>query len=106
MPQVLTAGATVLCVHGGPVTLPPGRPTVTAGGANVLAYGDLEGMPVACPLKPPLVPCVAVVSTLAGFSTVLTVGGAPVLLTTATGATNAGTWSVAAPGQVTVEASR
>lgn len=105
MPRVLTTGATVLCVHGGPVQLPPGDPTFTAG-ANVIAYGDMEGMPVACPLKPPATPCVAVTGTLAGSSTVLTAGGRPVLLVTATGTTNAGTWAVASPGPARLEVAR
>jgi hypothetical protein len=47
MPSVVTSNATILCAHGGRVTLIPRRVHVLAGGAAVLCEPVLAGAPIA-----------------------------------------------------------
>jgi hypothetical protein len=111
MPPIVTTNATIMCVHGGQVTLIPKQTQVMAGGGPVLCEGDLSGAPIVGCLQPPspgTKPCTMVVSTLPGSSapTVLALGR-PVLLQTLQGLTDGvppGTLIVANPGQVTVQA--
>lgn len=110
MPLVLTANAQVTCIHFGTVQLAASQQKLTAGGSPVLVMGDLEGKPVSgCTLASPgTTPCTAVVSTISGASAKLGVGGKPVLLNTASGATNSippGTWQVLSAGQSKLQAS-
>src|SRR4029077_16637612 len=107
---MVTTGATILCIHGGQVTLVPRQTTVTISGNPVLREGDLAGAPIigcAQPPRPGTKPCTMVVSTLPGSaSTRVTAAGLPVLLATLSGITDGvppGTIMVANPGQTTVE---
>jgi hypothetical protein len=106
MAKVLTAAAVVVCNHQGIVTVAASQQVFTAGGSPVLVLGDMEGKPVAgCALASTgATPCTTILSTLAGIATTLTAGSAPVLLDTATGATNAGTWQVNSAGQTLLDA--
>jgi hypothetical protein len=111
MPPVVTTNATIMCVHGGQVTLLPRQVQVQAGGGNVLCEGDLSGASIigcAQPPSPSTKPCTTVVSTLPGSSApTVTVGGRPVLLATLSGMTDGvppGTIMVVQPGQMTVQA--
>jgi hypothetical protein len=118
MPQVLVAGATIQCSHKGTARLPngdarlqvAGQPAVTAGMEAGISFAP--GAPTVitpCPLQttttpPAPSPCTATVVATAGISAILIIGGAGVLLDTATGpATNANdpgaTWSVLDAGQ-------
>jgi hypothetical protein len=111
MPLIVTTNATIMCSHGGQVTLIPKQAQVTIQGGSVLCEGDLSGAPIIGCLQPPSPgskPCTMVVSTLPGSSapTVLVLGR-PVLLQTLTGLTDGvppGTIMVANPGQATVQA--
>jgi hypothetical protein len=111
MPPVVTTNATIMCVHGGQVTLLPHQVQVQARGGNVLCEGDLSGAPIigcAQPPSPSTKPCTTVISTLPGSSApTVTVGGRPVLLATLSGMTDGvppGTIMVVSPGQMTVQA--
>jgi hypothetical protein len=110
MPPIVTTGATILCAHGGQVTLVPRQTTVTISGNHVLREGDLSGAPIVGCLQPPTPstkPCTTVISTLPGSaSTRVTAAGLPVLLATLSGITDGvppGTIMVANPGQTNVQ---
>jgi hypothetical protein len=104
---VLTKADTFQCQHGGTATLtiPPTR-TLSVGGNPVVVQSDLATAVITgCGLtQVPAPPCVSIISTLAGTSTVLKADGSPVLVAGAQGATNAGTWSVLTPGSSQLEA--
>jgi hypothetical protein len=111
MPPIVTANATIICTHGGQVTLLPRQVQVQSQGGAVLREGDLAGAPiVGCtqPASPGSKPCTVVVSTLPGSSApTVTVGGLPVLLATLSGITDGvppGSIMVMQPGQATVQA--
>lgn len=111
MPPIVTTNATIVCIHGGQVTLLPRQVQVQIQGGNVLCEGDLSGAPIVGCTQPPspgTKPCTLVVSTLPGSSApTVTVGGRPVLLSTLSGLTDGvppGTIMVVQPGQVTVQA--
>lgn len=110
MPPIVTANATIMCPHGGQVTLLPGQAQVQAQGASVLCMPDLVGAPIvgcAQPPTPTTKPCTAVVATPTGFSPSVLVGGRPVYLSTLTGITDGvppGAIQVVAPGQTIVQA--
>jgi hypothetical protein len=106
MAKVLTAAAQVVCNHQGIVAVAASQRVLTAGGSPVLVLGDMESKPVAaCGLTGTgATPCTTVVSTLTGVATKLAAGSKPVLLDTATGATNAGTWQVRSAGQTVLDA--
>lgn len=111
MPPVLNAQATLLCPHGGRVTVIPGQQQVLAGGAPVLRVSDLMGAPIAgctLPPTPATVPCTVVAAVLPGsWATTVTAMGEPVLLQTLVAMTNGvppGPVVVASPGQVVVQA--
>src|SRR5690348_12064898 len=109
MPPIVTSNATIMCVHGGQVTLIPKQTQVVIQGGAVLCEGDLVGAPIigcAQPPSPGTKPCTMVVSTLPGGSvpTVLA-GGRPVHIATLTGMTDGvppGVIQVVSPGQMTV----
>ncbi|MGI8334815.1 hypothetical protein ACRYCC_33095 [Actinomadura scrupuli] len=105
MPPVLTEASTIRCAHEGTVVAQAGHRGLTVGGAAVLADGDLLAARIlGCRLTPPATPCAQIITIDAGVSGALTVGGRPVLLQTAQGTTNAGTWLVVDPGQTKLEA--
>ncbi len=111
MPPVLTSSATVMCSHGGRVTLIPRQVTVGIQGGMVMCEPDLMGAPIvgcAQPPTPTTKPCTAVVSTLPGSSNPrVLVAGRPVYLATVQGVTDGvppGTLLVVFPGQAAVQA--
>ncbi|MEV4559237.1 hypothetical protein AB0K51_19920 [Kitasatospora sp. NPDC049285] len=110
MPAVLNADASIGCGHGGTVQITPGQRTFKAGGAPVLAVGDLDGRPIAgCTqvTSGTTVQCSAVVSVAGGAAATLTAGGRPALLETVSGLTNGappGVLTVLTPGQTTLRA--
>lgn len=108
---VVTTGATIVCAHGGQVTLTPRQSTVTAGGAPVLRETDIMGAPIVGCAQPPTIsskPCTVVVSILPGGSApTVAAGGLPVHLDSLSGMTDGvppGTVMVVSPGQTTVQA--
>jgi hypothetical protein len=111
MPPIVTSNATILCVHGGKVTLIPKQMQVLAGGGPILCEPDLVGSPiVGCALvpSPSTKPCTAVVSTLPGSTSLkVVVGGRPAYVASLSGMTDGvppGTIMVVDPGQTTVQA--
>jgi hypothetical protein len=111
MPLIVTTNATIMCSHGGQVTLIPKQAQTTIQGGSVLCEGDLSGAPIVGCLQPPspgTKPCTMVVSTLPGSSApTVMVLGRPVLLETLSGLTDGvppGSIMVASPGQATVQA--
>lgn len=102
MPAVLTEAAVLRCDHQGTVLVTAGLRSVTVDGSPVLLEDDLRlARIVGCPLS---TPCVRIAAVAAGVGTTLTIDGRPVLLATAQGTTNAGSWRVADPGQTKLEA--
>lgn len=101
MPSIVTTNATIMCPHGGRVTLLPRQTQVVVQGGPALCEPDLVGAPIvgcAQPASPSSKPCTAVVSTLPGSSSPrVTVGGRPVYLDTLTGMTDG-----VPPGMITV----
>ncbi|HYF27008.1 MAG TPA: hypothetical protein VD931_14790 [Baekduia sp.] len=92
MPPVLTSLATVMCPHGGRVTLIPRQTTVLIQGGSVLCEPDLVGAPiVGCtqPATPTTKPCTVVLATLPGSTSpkVMAVGR-PVYVATLTATTD------------------
>ncbi|QQM44576.1 hypothetical protein [Streptomyces liliifuscus] len=99
MAAVITKESTIECLHKSAVS-PVGTAVsdvlVVAGEAALI--GTLETSPIpGCPRTS--APCTAVSSQTAGASTVLFAADRPVLLSTATGRTSSGTWSVTDAGQ-------
>jgi hypothetical protein len=110
MPPIVTAAATITCIHGGQVTLTPKQTQVLIQGSPVLCEPDLVGSPIAgCPVpaSPGSKPCLVVVSTLPGASSLkVKVGGRPAYVSTLSGVTDGvppGAIMVANPGQVAVQ---
>jgi hypothetical protein len=108
---VLTAGATITCIHGGQVTLIPRQASAFCAGAPLLCVPDLVGAPiVGCPVipSPTTKPCTTVIATMPGsFSPKLFVGGRPAYLSTLVAVTDSvppGSLIVIAPGQLTTTA--
>ncbi|MBX7553597.1 hypothetical protein [Streptomyces sp. NPDC048665] len=123
MPLVLAEGAIIQCSHGGQCTLAPGNTAVTVSGKGVLTTGaeapftfgsaaaPVPGMIVPCTAMTPSgtpQPCATTPALPDGLATKLVVGGKPVLLATAHGATASGTglgtWQITDPGQTLLEA--
>jgi hypothetical protein len=103
MPQVLVAGATIKCTHQGVAPFPSGDSRLVVSGNGAITAGMEVGITlIGCTFPsstPGALPCVSQVAT-GGMSTLLAVGGTPVLLDNATGLTsNAVNWTVADPGQ-------
>jgi len=110
MPPIVTSSATILCAHGGQVTLIPKQMQVLAGGAPVLCEPDLVGSPIigcAQPPSPSTKPCTTVVSTLPGSTSLkVMVGGRPAYTAALTGLTDGvppGAIMVVSPGQTSVQ---
>jgi hypothetical protein len=110
MPKVLTAAATVKCVHPGDVQVVASTSRLTVDGEPALVAGDLDGAAISgckLPSSTSTAPCTATVSAMSPPSTLLTVDGTPVLLDTTAGVTNSvppGTFSVQAAGQTRLDA--
>jgi hypothetical protein len=103
MARVLTTDATLVCIHRGTLSVVPSQSALTVAGAQVLLLTDLlQATVTGC--QAPQVKCVAVTGVAVGSSLLLTVSGTAVVLDTATGTTNAGTFQVQAPGQNTLDA--
>jgi hypothetical protein len=96
VPAVLTTASSVSCDHAPPGS---GKLTLDAAATGVLKVdgttvlsGTLMGAPIGSGCtqtgSPGLVPCTAVMAQTGGTSTVLKANGSPVLLDTASGATN------------------
>jgi copper(I)-binding protein len=103
---VLTAAATVQCVHAGTVALTAGQQALAVDGHPVLLYADLNGATITgctTPATNNSAPCTAVVSVLAGAAMKLAVHGGRVATAQAQGLTNGvppgGTWQVIDAGQ-------
>jgi hypothetical protein len=118
MPNVVVAGAVIQCSHMGQVKLSGGDSRLDVSGAAAITFGmetglsfqsGAPGVVVACqfpnPSPPPLtMPCASTLPATTGVSTLLTIGGAGVLLQNASGpavnpADLSATWSIASPGQ-------
>jgi hypothetical protein len=87
MPPLVNANATVLCAHGGTVTLMPRQTKVLAGGSPVLRASDLAGAPIlgcALPPSPSSKPCLTVISVApipgSSVSAKVLVSGEPALI--------------------------
>ena len=111
MALVVTTNATILCAHGGRVTLTPRQTTVTIAGGAVLRETDLMGAPIVGCAQVPSVstkPCTTVVTVMPGGSApTVSAGGMPVHTQSLTGMTDGvppGTIQVVSPGQTTVQA--
>ncbi|GGX56849.1 hypothetical protein GCM10010321_87520 [Streptomyces chartreusis] len=124
MALVLVEGAVLTCSHGGRLRLTGGSRHLTVRGKGALTVGSeagvtfgsaanpVPGMVVPCACADPTgrpAPCVTTAALPPGQSHKLSVGGTPVLLSTARGVTlppgaPPGTWSVADPGQNLLEA--
>lgn len=114
MTAVLTTASTLVCPHGGKVTLGAGRSKLKVDGKPVLAQSDVMGAAISgcgtptATTTPPTKPCTLVTAVLAGPTPKLTVGGQPVLLANAQGLTDGlapapGTWRVQSAGQTKAE---
>jgi hypothetical protein len=111
VPPVITRNATIVCSHGGRVTLVPRQSQVFIDGAEILCEPDLVKAPIIGCTQPASVstkPCTLVVSTAPGSSSpTITVGGRPAYLATLGGVTDGvppGTVAVRDPGQTTLQA--
>lgn len=85
MPPLVHVGATILCPHGGSVTVIPSQVRVTVGGQPVATMGD-QFMVAGCaftvpPGKPQ--PCVKIQWLVP--ATRVTIGGSPAILQSSTG---------------------
>ena len=111
MPPVVTSNATIMCTHGGQVTLIPKQTHVVIQGGAVLCEGDLIGAPIVGCAQAPSAgtkPCTSVVSTLPGSTSPQVIAaGRPVYVATVSGITDGvppGSLIVANPGQTSVQA--
>jgi hypothetical protein len=110
VPALLTTNGTVLCSHGGRVTLIPRQTQVQATSGQVLCEPDLVGAPiVGCPVAPSpgSKPCTTVVSTLPGSTSLkVVVGGRPAYTASVSGLTDGvppGSIMVVDPGAPTIQ---
>ena len=101
MPTIVNSNASIICAHGGRVTITPRQGSVLVQGAPALCEPDLVGAPIvgcAQPPTPSTKPCTTVVSTLPGSSSPrITAAGRPVYVDTLSGITDG-----VPPGVVTV----
>src|SRR3954462_6779581 len=92
MPTIVNSNATIICAHGGRLTITPRQSWVLVQGAPALCEPDLIGAPIvggAQPPTPSTKPCTTVVATLPGSSSPrVTAGGRPVYLDTLSGMTD------------------
>jgi hypothetical protein len=105
MANVLTEGSIIQCSHQGPIVATASQSALTVDGQKVLVANDMSSAAVTCPLAASGgTPCTIINPATSGVATTLTVGGQPVLLDSAQGTTNAGTWSVTSAGQTKLQA--
>jgi hypothetical protein len=109
MPNVVVAGGVIQCSHGSQLQFPGGAPQLQVSGSGAITFGMEAGLKFAsgtppCTGKPPMnLPCTSLPAT-GGVSTLLTVGGAGVLLSSAQGlcmnlSDASAKWSIASPGE-------
>jgi hypothetical protein len=120
MPNVVVAGGVIQCSHGGQIQFSGGASQLQVSGSGAITFGMEAGLSFAagspgvtapCPemTKPPPPatpvpsPCASSPAT-AGVATLLMVGGAGVLLSSAQGpcvnpADPSAKWSIASPGE-------
>ncbi len=120
MPNVVVAGGVIQCSHGGRIQFSSGAPQLQVSDSGAITFGMEAGLSFApgapgviapCPeVTPPPhppppapSPCTSSPAT-AGVTTLLTVGGAGVLLSSAQGlcvnpADPSANWSIASPGE-------
>jgi hypothetical protein len=113
MPNVVVAGGVIQCIHGGQIQFSGGASQLQVSGSGAITFGmeaglsfapNAPGVKVPCtglPASP--APCTSSPAT-AGVATLLTVGGAGVLLSSAQGlCLNPGDpnakWSITSPGE-------
>src|SRR5437879_13316661 len=91
LPPILTSSATIMCVHGGRVTVIPRQVTTMIQGNPVICEPDLVGAPIVGCTQPPTIaskPCTAGVSTFPGSTSLkVLVGGRRAYVATWTGIT-------------------
>ena len=97
MPEVAVLGATVECIHKGPIVVVAGQSVLTVGGRRVLLAKDVEQKTPGCGNT--AAPCSTTGPADVGVATRLKVGSEPVLLKGTAGAAPPGRWSVPEPGQ-------
>ena len=117
MPNVVVAGGFIQCSHGGRIQFSSGASQLQVSGSGAITSGmearlsfaqHAPGVKVPCPkmttsTPPAASPCTSSPAT-AGVSTLLTVGGVGVLLSSARGpcanpADQSAKWSIAPPGE-------
>jgi hypothetical protein len=109
MPNVVVAGGVIQCSHSSRIKFPSGASQLQVSGSGAITSGMEAGLSFAsgtppCTGKPPAhLPCTSSPAT-AGVSTLLTVGGAGVLLSSAQGqcvnsSDPKANWSIASPGE-------
>jgi hypothetical protein len=109
MPNVVVAGGVIQCSHSSQIQFSGGASQLQVSGSGAIASGMEVGLSFAsgtppCTGKPPThLPCTSSRAT-AGISTLLTVDGAGVLLSSAQGpcvnlSDPKANWSIASPGE-------
>jgi hypothetical protein len=115
MPNVVVAGGVIQCKHGGQIQFSSGASQLQVSGSGAITFGmeaglsfkkGAPGVTTPCPEETASSapsPCTSSPAT-AGVSTLLTVGGVGVLLSSAQGlcvnpADPSAKWSIASPGE-------
>lgn len=117
MPNVVVAGGVIQCSHGGQIQFSSGASQLQVSGSGAITFGMEAGLSFAPGAPGVTAPCPEVTSSTpsapspctsspatAGVSTLLTVGGVGVLLSSAQGlcvnlADSSAKWSIASPGE-------
>jgi hypothetical protein len=81
MPSLLTTGATVMCAHGGTVSMSPAQTRVTLGGQPAATLSDVDTV-AGCPFVVANAPSPCVQVQWITAATRVTIGGSPALLQT------------------------
>ncbi|GAA3436233.1 hypothetical protein [Kutzneria kofuensis] len=102
MAAVLVDGAVLLCTHGGKGAVVPSQTVLKVGGKPALLKSDKVGPDgfAGCTNQKP---CQSIQQYAAGLSTVLSVHGTPVVLSSAKGATDQDTFRVLSAGQTALD---
>lgn len=103
MTAVLTAASTILCPHKLPITLASAQTLLKVNGDAVITRSDLTTRPIT-PCTFANAPCTKITEITQGVATTLKVGDDPVLLQSAQGTTNQGSWTILPGGQTKLEA--
>ncbi len=113
IPNVVVAGGIIKCSHGGQIQFSGGTSQLQVSGSGAITSGMEAALSFASGKPGVTVPCQKMTSTTppcksspaaGGVSTLLTVGGVGVLLSSAQGpcanlADPSATWSIASPGE-------